>query len=165
MKKLILVLEIPDNPTEEQLTENLRFIVTQTRAALDPLKEQGMKIPSLMLRQLTAVKKPKMSDELKEFSKALLDHHLKFQPKADCGQQVMAIKRLYETGRDKDYFFDLYEQCRKEYALTSWFTVVAKLSKMTVRQESEEFQRAQLDEASTTALKDRIKGASMPPSS
>lgn len=159
MKKLILVLELPPDASEEFLTDQLQFVVSQSRMALEEYKAKGLKVPILSLRNAANPKKSEIAEEYKKFSQTLLNHHLQFQPKADVAQQRAAIKKLYETGKTEEELIALYDVSRKEYTLTSWFTVAGRIAKPRPSDvvSTETFVRTELDETQREDLKTRLK--------
>jgi hypothetical protein len=139
LNKVTLELEIPteiDADASKILLSQTEFLVRFWRGVLTPFKEAGLSVPSLAMRN--SVKKAASGNsETKEFFTKLIDHHLKFQPKADVPNQRTSIKALYETGKSAEELIELYEKSRAEYPLTTWHTVRYRLSKIPKDMEPE----------------------------
>ena len=158
MHKIELSVPIPSANTEEELIAQTQHLVLVWRAVLKVYSAQGNKVPTLSVRLPNKPVVAKAS-EFKEFQVPLLEHHKKFMPRYNVPEQVGALKKLFATGKSPEELIGLYEESRKVYPLTSWFTVIYNLSKVEKPvdvPEDSSFHRAELSEVDLEKLRARL---------
>ncbi len=129
---LELILPLPsENNCEAILLEQTELLINTWRNVLSTYKN-NFSVPAVYCRQSNKTKTntENHNSGLKNFSSALIEHHLQFMPKDDVGGQMRAIKTLFATGKSADECIELYNVSRTTYKLTSWRTVLYKLGKM-----------------------------------
>jgi hypothetical protein len=163
MNKIAIELDLPlytDSKCEDILIQQTELLVGVWRDMLARYKVNGVTIPSLAFKRGKAKVEVANPTGLNEFSKALLEHHLQYMPKDNIPAQRKAIKSLYATGKTAEELIAFYEESRRSYALTSWFTVRYKLGKVVeevVEKEEVTFERQPLDEQAQAELIQRLK--------
>jgi len=163
-QKLKLTLEI--EPSSEDLEKGVLEATTNAvgliRSFLTFVKEEyGIKVPALALRRPKGhiIKSKSPNTKRLEFVNTLLDYHKKFNPEADLSAQARAVQQLYDGGEtDAAKLIKLYDECKAEYTLTTWYTVRHRITKGSSPTEADtEFKRRELTDHELKELEERIR--------
>ena len=159
MNKLILELELPTECSDAEQTaaflqDQANVAVKVLRDALTFYKDKGVTVPAISVR--SNIKAESVGLELKHFRTTLLDHLLKYQPNVAIPPQMKVIRELYSLDSNASNWLEMFEDSRKEYALTTWHTVKYKLGKKEVKQTSD-FERKELSGEEISNLVERLK--------
>jgi hypothetical protein len=157
LNKITIELSVPvlggnADETASILKQQTDTLVAYWRGILGQFKDSGVVVPTLSVK---AGKSKKVFDT--SAAKALLSHHLQYFPKADVKEQMSAIKTLLETGKSVDELIEFYNNSKRGYNLTSWFTVKYKMARQ-IETEEEGFERKALSADDKAALIARLRG-------